>query len=89
MTIESSKASAMAAFRAGRVAGRREALAVLVDMLDEPRGFLAKYALMNACERISALSKDEPNDRNLTRDSELERAVMEETGLNASAQASE
>ena len=55
MTIEASRAAAIAAFRAGKRAGHLDALKIITELLDAPYGIEEKQALMEAAERISRL----------------------------------
>ena len=55
--IDISKASARAAFRAGRRAGQYEALRILVDMMDELTDLDEKKVLYEAASRISPLTE--------------------------------
>lgn len=54
--IDMSKASALAAFRAGRRAGQYEALRILVDLMDE----ISDVGLKTTLYEAAALAADEP-----------------------------
>jgi len=58
--IENARASAQAAFRAGRAAGRLEAIQALVDLMDETPDQAVKDRLYDAAERIQRLAKPDP-----------------------------
>lgn len=50
--IERSRASAIAAFRAGRKAGHLDALRIIVEMMDDIPELSVRKVLFDACDEI-------------------------------------
>lgn len=58
MTIEQSRAAAIAAFRAGRRAGLLDAIRIIVDLMDEKTTMAERQPFMDACEAIQQFAPD-------------------------------